>query len=110
MPVNAEVGRSGPEPRSGASADAPAGQMTVAGPSPATGGAVSLRVLDLTLSFADQAILSNVSAEVRAGAVTALTGPIGSGKSTLLPTLNRMNDTVSGYRHAGDVLLDKRSI
>jgi phosphate transport system ATP-binding protein len=42
--------------------------------------------------------------------VTALIGPTGSGKTTLLHTLNRMNDKVSGYRHAGDVLLDGRSI
>jgi len=42
--------------------------------------------------------------------VTALLGPTGSGKTTLLRTLNRMNDKVTGYRHAGDVLLDGRSI
>ncbi len=42
--------------------------------------------------------------------MTALIGPTGSGKTTLLRTLNRMNDKVAGYRHAGDVRLGGRSI
>ena len=70
----------------------------------------ALRAVDLTLSFGQRAILSNVSANIQRGAVTALIGPTGSGKTTLLRTFNRMNDKVSGYRHAGDVLLDGRSI
>jgi phosphate transport system ATP-binding protein len=70
----------------------------------------ALRAIDLTLSFGQRAILSNVSANIQRGAVTALIGPTGSGKTTLLRTFNRMNDKVSGYRHAGDVLLDGRSI
>jgi phosphate transport system ATP-binding protein len=73
-------------------------------------GAVSLSAVDLTLSFGSRAILSNVNADIRRGAVTALIGPTGSGKTTLLRTFNRMNDKVSGYRHTGDVRLDGRSI
>ena len=73
-------------------------------------GAAALSAVDLTLGFGERAILSGVSAEIRRGAVTALIGPTGSGKTTLLRTFNRMNDKVSGYRHAGDVLLDGRSI
>jgi phosphate transport system ATP-binding protein len=69
-----------------------------------------LQAEDLTLSFGPAAILSNVSAEFRPGAVTALIGPTGSGKTTLLRTLNRLNDHVQGYRHTGDVLLGGRSI
>src|SRR5262249_8446559 len=51
-----------------------------------------------------------INVEVRRGAITALIGPTGSGKTTLLRTFNRMNDKVAGYRHAGDVVLDGRSI
>jgi phosphate transport system ATP-binding protein len=76
----------------------------------ATGGSTIISAVDLTLSFGQRAILSDVNTEVRRGMVTALIGPTGSGKSTLLRTLNRMNDKVTGYRHAGDVLLDGRSI
>jgi len=70
----------------------------------------ALRLVDLTLSFGSRAVLSNVTADVEKGVVTALIGPTGSGKTTLLRTFNRMNDKVTGYRHTGDVFLDGRSI
>jgi phosphate transport system ATP-binding protein len=73
-------------------------------------GAIAMTAIDLTLGFGQKVILSNVNVDVRRGAVTALIGPTGSGKTTLLRTFNRMNDKVTGYRHAGDVLLDGRSI
>ncbi len=70
----------------------------------------ALHAVDLTLSFGQKVILSDINVEVRRGAITALIGPTGSGKTTLLRTFNRMNDKVTGYRHAGDVLLDGKSI
>ncbi len=74
------------------------------------GAGPALSAVDLTLSFGQRAILSNVNADIQRGKVTALIGPTGSGKTTLLRTFNRMNDKVLGYRHSGDVLLDDRSI
>ncbi|HTZ93866.1 MAG TPA: phosphate ABC transporter ATP-binding protein PstB [Streptosporangiaceae bacterium] len=74
------------------------------------GDDVVISTRSLTLSFGQRAILSDINTDVRRGAVTALIGPTGSGKTTLLRTFNRMNDKVTGYRHAGDVLLDGRSI
>ena len=85
-------------------------RQQVAAGQAASNGAAALHAVDLTLSFGQRAILSDVSTEIRRGAVTALIGPTGSGKTTLLRTFNRMNDKVTGYRHAGDVLLDGRSI
>ncbi|HEY1621136.1 MAG TPA: phosphate ABC transporter ATP-binding protein [Streptosporangiaceae bacterium] len=76
-----------------------------------TSGARSvLSAVNLTLGFGSRTILSDICVDVQRGAVTALIGPTGSGKTTLLRTFNRMNDKVTGYRHAGDVLLDGRSI
>jgi phosphate transport system ATP-binding protein len=75
-----------------------------------SGSDVVISTRDLTLSFGQRAILSDVTTGIRRGAVTALIGPTGSGKTTLLRTFNRMNDKVTGYRHAGEVLLDGRSI
>jgi phosphate transport system ATP-binding protein len=69
-----------------------------------------ISAVKLTLGFGQATILKDISLDVRRGVVTALLGPTGSGKTTLLRTLNRMNDKVTGYRHAGDVLLDGRSI
>jgi phosphate transport system ATP-binding protein len=87
-----------------------AGQMDVAARAGSANAVVALRAVDLTLSFGSRAVLSNISLDVRQGVVTALLGPTGSGKTTLLRTFNRMNDKVTGYGHAGDVLLDGRSI
>ena len=62
-----------------------------------------LQTRSLTLSFGPRDILTGITVDVQRGAVTALIGPTGSGKTTLLRTFNRMNDKVTGYRHAGDV-------
>jgi phosphate transport system ATP-binding protein len=88
----------------------PAVSTTVPAQVPLADGAVALSAVDLTLSFGQRPILSNITTDFRRGAVTALIGPTGSGKTTLLRTFNRMNDKVIGYRHAGDVFLDGRSI
>ena len=69
-----------------------------------------MSAVDLALGFGQRTVLTDVNADLRRGAVTALIGPTGSGKTTLLRTFNRMNDKVTGYRHAGDVILDGRSI
>jgi len=100
---------------SGSSSDVPTTATgtvdQAAGSVPAADGGTSiLRTVDLTLSFGKRAVLSGITTEVQRGAVTALIGPTGSGKSTLLRTFNRMNDKVTGYGHAGDVLLEGRSI
>jgi phosphate transport system ATP-binding protein len=85
-------------------------KMTSVDSTPAADGTVVLRAVDLTLGFGQHTVLTDINVGVREGAVTALIGPTGSGKSTLLRTFNRMNDKVTGYRHAGDVVLDGRSI
>jgi phosphate transport system ATP-binding protein len=92
-------------PGAGVATDTAGGQAP-----PGHDGLAVLRAVSLTLSFGPRAILSDLNVEVQRGAVTALIGPTGSGKTTLLRTFNRMNDKVTGYRHAGDVLLDGRSI
>jgi phosphate transport system ATP-binding protein len=96
----------GTNPADGLGAPAATGDDAATEPATAT----ALRAVDLTLSFGSRAVLSNITADVAKGAVTALIGPTGSGKTTLLRTFNRMNDKVSGYRHTGDVVVDGRSI
>jgi phosphate transport system ATP-binding protein len=91
-------------------ASSPAVTPAAVSATPAAEGSAVLSAVTLTLGFGKHTVLSDVNVDVRRGAVTALIGPTGSGKSTLLRTFNRMNDKVSGYRHAGDVVLDGRSI
>ena len=88
----------------------PSGEAVPPGAAREPSAASALRAADLTLSFGSRAVLSDITADIEKGAVTALIGPTGSGKTTLLRTFNRMNDKVSGYRHTGDVILDGRSI
>lgn len=54
--------------------------------------------------------LSNISIEIEQQKVTALIGPSGCGKSTFLRCLNRMNDTISGTRVDGKILLNGKNI
>jgi phosphate transport system ATP-binding protein len=49
--------------------------------------------------------LSNINLEIEPQKVTALIGPSGCGKSTFLRCLNRMNDTITGTRVEGRILL-----
>src|SRR5215831_17327454 len=106
--MSLEAGRES-QPAQGQAGEPAGAQVTQPRADGAMGDGV-LRAVDLTLSFGQRAILTRVNTEVHRGSVTALIGPTGSGKTTLLRTFNRMNDKVSGYRHAGDVLLDGRSI
>ena len=54
--------------------------------------------------------LSNINIEIEPRKVTALIGPSGCGKSTFLRCLNRMNDTISGTRVDGQILLEGENI
>jgi phosphate transport system ATP-binding protein len=48
--------------------------------------------------------VSGLNIQVRENIITAMIGPSGCGKSTVLRTLNRMNDSINGFRVTGDVL------
>jgi len=48
--------------------------------------------------------VSGVNMHVYKNVITAMIGPSGCGKSTVVRTLNRMNDSISGFRVAGEVL------
>lgn len=54
--------------------------------------------------------LSNINLAIQKNMVTALIGPSGCGKSTFLRCLNRMNDTITGTRVEGKILLDGKNI
>jgi phosphate transport system ATP-binding protein len=54
--------------------------------------------------------LSSINIQIEPNKVTALIGPSGCGKSTFLRCLNRMNDTITGTRVEGEILLDGQDI
>ena len=61
-------------------------------------------VRDLGVSYGAKRALSGVSLEIHRHLVTALIGPSGCGKSTFLRCLNRMNDSIRGFRLDGEIL------
>jgi phosphate transport system ATP-binding protein len=70
--------------------------------------AFSVRQLDFY--YGASKALSNITLDIEQKKVTALIGPSGCGKSTFLRCLNRMNDTISGTRVEGKILLQGEDI
>jgi phosphate transport system ATP-binding protein len=67
-------------------------------------------VRNLDFYYGPSKALSQINMDVRPRKVTALIGPSGCGKSTFLRCLNRMNDTITGVRVEGQVLLNGEDI
>jgi phosphate transport system ATP-binding protein len=67
-------------------------------------------VQKLDFFYSTSKALSNITLDIQQKQVTALIGPSGCGKSTFLRCLNRMNDTISGTRVEGNILLKGEDI
>jgi phosphate transport system ATP-binding protein len=59
---------------------------------------------EVSIHYGAKQALSAVTLGIRRGEITALIGPSGCGKTTFLRSLNRMNDSVSGFRIEGSIL------
>jgi phosphate transport system ATP-binding protein len=60
----------------------------------------------LNFFYGEKRALTDISISIPERKITALIGSSGCGKSTFLRCLNRMNDTISGARAEGQILLD----
>ena len=67
-------------------------------------------IQNLDFYYGASKALSNINIEIEPQKVTALIGPSGCGKSTFLRCLNRMNDTITGTRVDGKILLNGKDI
>lgn len=74
------------------------------------GSSRQITIKDLSVYYGNFEAIKSVSMKVSSQAVTAFIGPSGCGKSTLLRTLNRMNDTIGGFRVQGEVQIDGEDI
>lgn len=72
--------------------------------------AYKIEVNDFNFYYGEFQALTNVNLNVLENKITALIGPSGCGKSTFLRSINRMNDTISGTRAEGKLLLDGRDV
>jgi len=59
---------------------------------------------DVSIFYGAKQALAGVDLGIRHGQITALIGPSGCGKTTFLRSLNRMNDSVGGFRIEGSIL------
>ncbi|MEA3342042.1 MAG: phosphate ABC transporter ATP-binding protein PstB [Chloroflexota bacterium] len=69
-----------------------------------------IEISNLRFYYDDFEALHSISMCIQERHITALIGPSGCGKSTFLRCINRMNDTISGTRVEGEILLDGRNI
>jgi phosphate transport system ATP-binding protein len=78
-------------------------------PAPASADA-KMSVDSLDIYYGKRLAVDKVTMPFRENLITAIIGPSGCGKTTLLRTLNRMNDSIPGFRVEGKVLLDGNDI
>lgn len=69
-----------------------------------------ISVSNLDFFYGASQALYGISLEIPEKEVMAFIGPSGCGKSTFLRTINRMNDTITGSRVTGEVLLEGKNI
>ncbi len=77
---------------------------------PAPPTEVVFELLDLNVYYGETLAVRGVNLKIHKNVITAMIGPSGCGKSTIVRTLNRMNDSVSGFRVSGEVNYHGHSI
>ncbi|MDO8502114.1 MAG: phosphate ABC transporter ATP-binding protein PstB [Gemmatimonadaceae bacterium] len=60
--------------------------------------------------YGEKQALHELDLAIPERAITALIGPSGCGKSTFLRSINRMNETIPGVRHEGDIVLQGEDV
>jgi phosphate transport system ATP-binding protein len=61
-------------------------------------------IRDMSAYYGSKRALANTTMKIYRNQVTAVIGPSGCGKSTFIRSLNRMNDSIPGFRVDGQVL------
>src|SRR6478752_1702031 len=79
------------------------------GSEPATGEIV-FEIDDATMRYGSNIAVKGVNLDVTKNLITAIIGPSGCGKSTFIRCLNRMNDTIPGFKLDGRVLFQGTDI
>ncbi len=72
----------------------------------ATGAGVSVQIGNVDAWYGGARALRSVTMTAAPRTITALIGPSGCGKTTLLRSINRLNDTVPGFRLSGSIQVD----
>jgi len=79
--------------------------------SPATNGAQATSgreavfdITDMSVSYGEKPALAWTTLKIYRNLATAVIGPSGCGKSTFIRSLNRMNDSIPGFKLGGEIL------
>lgn len=88
---------------SGAQAPAPA-PAPIADESSITDRQVVFQAREVSVNYGGKRALEHVSLDIHRNQATAFIGPSGCGKSTFLRCLNRMNDSIVGFKVGGKIL------
>ncbi len=62
------------------------------------------RARDVSVAYGEKCAIAGVSMDIYGNQATALIGPSGCGKTTFLRCLNRMNDSIQGFKISGQLL------
>ena len=94
------------QPDTDTPADRPIAPIAVATrtPSDATTREVVFELRDVSIYYGQTLAVAGVNMRVHKNVITAMIGPSGCGKSTVVRTLNRMNDSITGFRVEGETL------
>jgi phosphate transport system ATP-binding protein len=69
-----------------------------------TGRDVVFDLRGVDLYYGSTLAVAGLNMQMHKNVITAMIGPSGCGKSTVVRTLNRMNDSIAGFRVSGEVL------
>jgi phosphate transport system ATP-binding protein len=97
--VRIQVGT--PEPRSAPVAPSPQDQN---GRAAQVARPVVFDIRDMSVTYGQKKALDWTTLKIYRNLVTAVIGPSGCGKSTFIRSLNRMNDSIAGFKVGGQIL------
>lgn len=71
---------------------------------------IKLEIRDLTVSYGNEAAISNVTLNIYENEIFGIIGPANAGKTSFLKALNLMNSFDSNMKVEGDILFNNRNI
>ncbi len=71
---------------------------------------IKLKISDLTVSYGNEAAISNVSLDIYENEIFGIIGPANAGKTSFLKALNLMDSFDANMKVEGDILFNNRNI
>ncbi|HLF86865.1 MAG TPA: phosphate ABC transporter ATP-binding protein PstB [Nitrospiria bacterium] len=71
---------------------------------------IAFEIKDLDTWFGETQVLKKITLTIPRNHITSIIGPSGCGKSTFIRSINRINDTIPGFRLSGSVFFEGMDI